>query len=82
MKPLIVAFLKGWYANLAAPMRGSNYRLGDLVIGTYGGLWAYSGWDILNMGTGEIAQPRKLVLLRTGTRDISNSRDQYDLNFA
>ncbi|GMR52305.1 hypothetical protein PMAYCL1PPCAC_22500 [Pristionchus mayeri] len=52
-------FVKGWYANLAAPMKGSNYRLGDLIIGTYGGLWAYSGWDVLNMGAGEIQRPRR-----------------------
>lgn len=25
----------------------------------YGGLYAYSGWDILNYGTGEIHHPKK-----------------------
>lgn len=52
-------FWKGWNENLQDPMKGSNYRLGDLIMGFYGGLWAYSGWDVLNYGSGEIKNPRK-----------------------
>ena len=45
-------------------MKGSNYRLGDLIMGFYGGLWAYSGWDVLNYGSGEIKNPRKFVFFK------------------
>uniref|UniRef100_A0A1I7WRF7 DUF5683 domain-containing protein n=1 Tax=Heterorhabditis bacteriophora TaxID=37862 RepID=A0A1I7WRF7_HETBA len=48
-----------WNYNLRQPMKGSNYRIGDLILGFYGGLWAYSGWDVLNYSTGEIAKPRR-----------------------
>ncbi|KAL6730763.1 hypothetical protein Aduo_001704 [Ancylostoma duodenale] len=44
-------------------MKGSNYKAGDLILGFYGGLWAYSGWDVLNYSTGEIANPRRNVPL-------------------
>ncbi|CAJ0946171.1 unnamed protein product, partial [Mesorhabditis belari] len=54
-------FWKGWNENLQDPMKGSNFRLGDLIMGFYGGLWAYSGWDVLNYGSGEIKNPRKNV---------------------
>lgn len=49
----------GWDSNLHYPMRGSNYHAGDLILGFYGGLWAYSGWDVLNYSTGEIAKPKR-----------------------
>ncbi|PAV68201.1 hypothetical protein WR25_19347, partial [Diploscapter pachys] len=52
-------FFKGWDSNLHYPMRGSNYHAGDLILGFYGGLWAYSGWDVLNYSTGEIAKPKR-----------------------
>jgi amino acid transporter len=42
-------------------MKHSNYDMGRLVMGFYGGLWAYSGWDILNYGAGEITNPRRNV---------------------
>ena len=44
-------------------MDGSNYRMGDLILGFYGGLWAYSGWDVLNYSTGEISHPKRNVPL-------------------
>lgn len=44
-------------------MQGSNYRMGDMILGFYGGLWAYSGWDVLNYSTGEIAHPKRNVPL-------------------
>ena len=40
-------------------MAGSRYEMGPLILGAYGGLYAYSGWDVLNMGTNEIANPSK-----------------------
>ncbi|KAJ1347319.1 hypothetical protein KIN20_002351 [Parelaphostrongylus tenuis] len=56
-------FIKGWKSNLRDPMKGSNYKVGDLILGFYGGLWAYSGWDVLNYSTGEIANPRRNIPL-------------------
>ncbi|EPB68319.1 amino acid permease [Ancylostoma ceylanicum] len=56
-------YVKGWKSNLRDPMKGSNYKAGDLILGFYGGLWAYSGWDVLNYSTGEIANPRRNVPL-------------------
>uniref|UniRef100_A0A7I4XU51 Large neutral amino acids transporter small subunit 2 n=1 Tax=Haemonchus contortus TaxID=6289 RepID=A0A7I4XU51_HAECO len=56
-------FVKGWTSNLREPMKGSNYKPGDMILGFYGGLWAYSGWDVLNYSTGEIARPRRNVPL-------------------
>ncbi|ETN85544.1 hypothetical protein NECAME_01435 [Necator americanus] len=54
-------YVKGWRYNLRDPMKGSNYKIGDLILGFYGGLWAYSGWDVLNYSTGEIAKPRRYM---------------------
>ncbi|XGW24375.1 hypothetical protein V3C99_006075 [Haemonchus contortus] len=56
-------FVKGWTSNLRDPLKGSNYKPGDMILGFYGGLWAYSGWDVLNYSTGEIARPRRNVPL-------------------
>ncbi|KAK5965043.1 Amino Acid Transporter [Trichostrongylus colubriformis] len=56
-------YFKGWKSNLRDPMKGSNYKPGDLILGFYGGLWAFSGWDVLNYSTGEIARPRRNVPL-------------------
>ncbi|CAI5440432.1 unnamed protein product [Caenorhabditis angaria] len=56
-------FFKGWTGYLKRPMQGSNYETGRLIMGTYGGLWAFSGWDVLNYSTGEIAKPKKNVPL-------------------
>ncbi|PIO59298.1 hypothetical protein TELCIR_19242, partial [Teladorsagia circumcincta] len=56
-------YVKGWTSNLRDPMKGSNYTPGDMILGFYGGLWAFSGWDVLNYSTGEIARPRKNVPL-------------------
>ncbi|KAK0424539.1 hypothetical protein QR680_008715 [Steinernema hermaphroditum] len=50
---------KGWNEGLSEPMKHSNTNLGDLVMAFYGGLWAFSGWDILNYGAGEISKPKK-----------------------
>lgn len=54
----------GWNESLTNPSlwANSNYKAGDLMMGLYGGLYAYSGWDILNYGTGEIYRPRRYVL--------------------
>uniref|UniRef100_A0A7E4UPJ2 AA_permease domain-containing protein n=1 Tax=Panagrellus redivivus TaxID=6233 RepID=A0A7E4UPJ2_PANRE len=41
----------------------AKWTSGSLVVGFYGGLYAYSGWDILNYGTGEITNPRRNVPL-------------------
>jgi hypothetical protein len=43
---------------------GSNWRPGDLAMALYGGLYAYSGWDILNYGTDEIQRPRRYFLFK------------------
>lgn len=42
-------------------MKNSNYQAGSLLMSVYGGLYAFSGWDILNFATGEIKHPRKFV---------------------
>ncbi|CAB3408742.1 unnamed protein product [Caenorhabditis bovis] len=56
-------YVKGWTGYLEKPMQGSSYGLGNLIMGFYGGLWAYSGWDVLNYSTGEISKPKKNVPL-------------------
>ncbi|KAH7718516.1 AAT-5 protein [Aphelenchoides avenae] len=58
-------WVKGWNESLTNPSlwANSNYKAGDLMMGLYGGLYAYSGWDILNYGTGEIYRPRRNVPL-------------------
>ncbi|CAD6184087.1 unnamed protein product [Caenorhabditis auriculariae] len=56
-------YFKGWHSNLKEPMKGSNYNTGNLILGFYGGLWAYSGWDVLNYSTGEISKPKRNVPL-------------------
>ncbi|KAI6179489.1 hypothetical protein M3Y98_00616000 [Aphelenchoides besseyi] len=53
---------KGWNESLEQPMRNSNYEAGSFLMSMYGGLYAYSGWDILNCGgCNEIHRPRKNV---------------------
>lgn len=42
-------------------MQGSKYGTGNLILGFYGGLWAFSGWDVLNYSTGEIKHPKRNV---------------------
>jgi amino acid transporter len=41
------------------PMKNSNYNAGSLLMSLYGGLYAFSGWDILNYGASEIKNPKK-----------------------
>uniref|UniRef100_A0A183BV73 G_PROTEIN_RECEP_F1_2 domain-containing protein n=1 Tax=Globodera pallida TaxID=36090 RepID=A0A183BV73_GLOPA len=54
-------FFKGWHGGFEQPTTTANSRwnIGDLMMGLYGGLYAYSGWDILNYGTDEIRRPRR-----------------------
>uniref|UniRef100_A0A914GV42 Uncharacterized protein n=1 Tax=Globodera rostochiensis TaxID=31243 RepID=A0A914GV42_GLORO len=54
-------FFEGWHGGLEQPTTTANSRwnIGDLMMGLYGGLYAYSGWDILNYGTDEIRRPRR-----------------------
>ncbi|KAI3413853.1 hypothetical protein GPALN_011331 [Globodera pallida] len=54
-------FFKGWHGDFEQPTTTANSRwnIGDLMMGLYGGLYAYSGWDILNYGTDEIRRPRR-----------------------
>uniref|UniRef100_A0A0K0DBL0 Amino acid permease/ SLC12A domain-containing protein n=1 Tax=Angiostrongylus cantonensis TaxID=6313 RepID=A0A0K0DBL0_ANGCA len=47
-------FVKGNIYVFSFISSGSNYKVGDLILGFYGGLWAYSGWDVLNYSAGEI----------------------------
>uniref|UniRef100_A0A0K0DTX7 AA_permease domain-containing protein n=1 Tax=Strongyloides stercoralis TaxID=6248 RepID=A0A0K0DTX7_STRER len=56
-------FFRGWSENLEDMWSESKYDTGSLVMAFYGGLWAFSGWDILNYGTGEIKNPKKNVPL-------------------
>lgn len=49
----------GWNEGLKEPMKNSNTNAGDLLMALYGGLYAYSGWDILNYGAGEIYRPKR-----------------------
>ena len=46
---LSVRLFEGWNESLEEPMKRSNYDVGSLFTSLYGGLYAYSGWDILNM---------------------------------
>jgi amino acid transporter len=50
---------KGWNESLEYPMKGSNYNAGSLLMSLYGGLYAFSGWDVLNFATSEIKHPKK-----------------------
>uniref|UniRef100_A0A914L9P1 Amino acid transporter n=1 Tax=Meloidogyne incognita TaxID=6306 RepID=A0A914L9P1_MELIC len=52
-------FVLGWNEGLKEPMANSKWNAGDLTMGICGGLYAYSGWDILNYGTDEIDRPRR-----------------------
>lgn len=37
----------------------STKEVNEIVLGLYGGLFAYNGWDILNFGTEEVVNPRR-----------------------
>lgn len=50
---------KGWNESLEEPMKNSNYNSGSLLMSLYGGLYAFSGWDVLNFACGEIKNPKK-----------------------
>ncbi|CAD5206642.1 unnamed protein product [Bursaphelenchus okinawaensis] len=52
-------FIKGYNEGLVEPMKHSNYEMGSLLMSLYGGLYTFSGWDILNFGAGEIHRPRR-----------------------
>ncbi|KAL3117249.1 hypothetical protein niasHT_007652 [Heterodera trifolii] len=39
--------------------QNTKWNVGELMMALYGGLYAYSGWDILNYGTDEIQKPRR-----------------------
>uniref|UniRef100_A0AC35U130 AA_permease domain-containing protein n=1 Tax=Rhabditophanes sp. KR3021 TaxID=114890 RepID=A0AC35U130_9BILA len=56
-------FFKGWTENLDDLWTDSKFETGSLVMAFYGGLWAFSGWDILNYGAGEIKNPKRNVPL-------------------
>lgn len=75
-------FVKGWKSNLRDPMKGSNYKVGDLILGFYGGLWAYSGWDVLNYSTGEVARPRRNVPLALLTGILTVTAVYVSINVA
>ncbi|WKX89892.1 hypothetical protein Q1695_009046 [Nippostrongylus brasiliensis] len=75
-------FVKGWKSNLRDPMKGSNYKPGDLILGFYGGLWAYSGWDVLNYSTGEVAKPRRNVPLALMTGILTVTAVYVSINVA
>jgi amino acid transporter len=50
------------YQNFQDPFKDSKYSAGSLVSAFFAGLLAFDGWDVLNMGTEEIKNPRKYVL--------------------
>ncbi len=50
---------RGWSANFHGIMDGSKYDPGELTLAIYGGLWAYGGANILNMGIEEVKNPRR-----------------------
>ena len=61
---IILVSIPGWRHALEDPWPSNpQYTTGSLVVGFYGGLYAYSGWDILNYGTSEISRPRRNVPL-------------------
>uniref|UniRef100_A0A914DJI8 Amino acid transporter n=1 Tax=Acrobeloides nanus TaxID=290746 RepID=A0A914DJI8_9BILA len=39
----------------------STKEVNEIVLGLYGGLFAYNGWDILNFGTEEVVNPRRTL---------------------
>jgi hypothetical protein len=47
------------------------------VLAMYGGLWAYSGWDILNYGAEEIERPKRSVTLMGQTFSSSAIYPQF-----
>lgn len=56
--------LLGQTQNLKDPFKNSQYSAGNLVSAFFAGLLAFDGWDVLNMGTEEIRNPRRLVFRR------------------
>ncbi|KAI1710819.1 amino acid permease domain-containing protein [Ditylenchus destructor] len=75
-------FFKGWNEGLKDPMKNSNTKIGDLMMGLYGGLYAYSGWDILNYGTGEIYRPKRNMPLALLTGILTVSLVYFAMNIA
>jgi amino acid transporter len=46
---------------LRDPFANSRLDTGSFVNAFFAGLFNYEGWDILNMGAEEVANPRKFV---------------------
>lgn len=49
------------YQNFQDPFKDSKYSAGSLVSAFFAGLLAFDGWDVLNMGTEEIKNPRRCI---------------------
>jgi hypothetical protein len=45
--------------NLQGFMDGSTWKAENIVLATYSGLFAYNGWEILNVGAEEIYKPKR-----------------------
>ena len=45
-------------SNLGSPFEGSFFSLGSFAAAMSGGLWAYEGWNNLNIVAGDLANPK------------------------
>lgn len=55
--------IEGQTEYLEHPFEGSNTNPGQISLAFYGALWSFAGWDILNFGTPEIRNPRRLAFI-------------------
>uniref|UniRef100_A0A914I807 Amino acid transporter n=1 Tax=Globodera rostochiensis TaxID=31243 RepID=A0A914I807_GLORO len=58
---LYLLIFQGQTQNLREPFANSVWEPGHLVEAFFGGLFSYDGWDILNFGAEDIANPRSTM---------------------
>ncbi|KAK2163816.1 hypothetical protein LSH36_74g14068 [Paralvinella palmiformis] len=52
-------YISGRYENFLDPFEGTKYGVGNIAIGFYQGLFAYNGWNYLNVVIEELQEPKK-----------------------
>ncbi|XP_064610690.1 Y+L amino acid transporter 2-like [Liolophura sinensis] len=52
---------EGDVENFTKPFEGTSNNIGDIALGAYAGLYAYSGWDYLNFVTEELKDHRRTL---------------------
>lgn len=58
---LLSMIFQGKTQNFHNSFNGTTNSANDIVLALYNGLFAYNGWDVLNFGTEEIANPRRTL---------------------